>query len=77
MKKFFKVVLGLGALAAAGAAALTCYKKYIAKDNDDFDEFEDDLEEDDDDDNSSREYVSINVTADESEAEAEEAATEE
>ena len=66
MKKFFKFLLGVGALAGACAAGFACYKKFVAKnDEDDFDDFEDDLEEDDEDDDDSREYVSINITSDE------------
>ncbi len=70
MKKFFKFVFGATALAAAAAGALYCYKKFFACNKDNDDDFEDDLDDlefDDEENDDSREYVSINITADEAE----------
>ncbi len=67
MKKVIKFFLGLSALAAAAAGAYYVYKNYFEKkDTDSSDDFD---EEDDDFDcpskSDSREYVSINITSEE------------
>ena len=66
MKKFIKFLLAIGSLAGLVAGGYYLYKNYIEKKDadlvDDFDE-EDDFE--DFDENDSREYVSINITAEE------------
>lgn len=73
MKKFGKFLFGTVSLAAIAAGAYYFYKNYIKKDaSDDFDDFEDDFEDFEDEDETdkdkdSREYVSINITSDESE----------
>lgn len=76
MKKFIKFLLAIGSLAGLAAGGYYVYKNYIEKKDanlvDDFDE-DDDFEDFDEGD--SREYVSINITAEE--APAEEAAVEE
>ena len=65
MKKFIKFLLAVGSLAGLAAGGYYVYKNYIEKKDadlvDDFDE-EDDFEDFDDD---SREYVSINITTEE------------
>ena len=67
MKKLLKFLLAVGSLAGLAAGGYYIYKNYIEKKDadlvDDFDEEEDfdDFDEDD-----SREYVSINITNDES-----------
>lgn len=66
MKKFIKFLLAVGSLAGLAAGGYYIYKNYIAKKDadlaDDFDEDDfDDFDEDD-----SREYVSINITTEES-----------
>ncbi len=67
MKKFIKFLLAIGSLAGLAAGGYYVYKNYIQKKDadlvDDFDE-EDDFDDFDEDD--SREYVSINITAEES-----------
>jgi len=69
MKKFFKFLAGTAVVAAIGAGAYFAYKKFIACDNcddDDADEDLDDFEMDDDEDDAplkTPEYVSINPTA--------------
>ncbi len=66
MKKFLKFLLAVGSLAGLAAGGYYVYKNYIEKKDadlvDDFDE-DDDFDDFDDD---SREYVSINITNDES-----------
>lgn len=66
MKKFGKFIFGTLAVASAAAGAYYLYKTYIKKDSsDDFDDFEDDFEDfdtDEDSETESREYVSINIT---------------
>jgi len=68
MKKFIKFLLAVGSLAGLAAGGYYVYKNYIEKKDadlvDDFDE-EDDFEDFDDD---SREYVSINITTEETNA---------
>ena len=64
MKKFIKFLLAIGSLAGLAVGGYYVYKNYIQKKAadlvDDFDE-EDDFDDFDEDD--SREYVSINITA--------------
>lgn len=74
MKKFGKFIFGTVALASIAAGAYYVYKNFIKKDtSDDFDDFEDDFEdfdtEDEEPENDSREYVSINFTAEETQPE--------
>lgn len=67
MKKFIKFLLAIGSLAGLAAGGYYLYKNYIEKKDadlvDDFDE-EDDFDDFGEDD--SREYVSINITTEES-----------
>ena len=67
MKKLIKFLLAIGSLAGLAAGGYYIYKNYIEKKDsdlvDDFDE-EDDFDDFDEDD--SREYVSINLTPEES-----------
>ena len=69
MKKFWKFVGGIASMAAVAFGAYCVYKNVIAKkDEEDFDDFDDCFEEDEKADDADREYVSINITAeDESE----------
>lgn len=75
MKKFIKFLLAVGSLAGLAAGGYYVYKNFIEKKDadlvDDFDE-DDDFDDFDDD---SREYVSINISTEETPAE--EAPTEE
>ena len=65
MKKFWKFVGGIVSMAAVAFGAYCVYKNVIAKkDDDDFDDF-DDCFEDENTEDTDREYVSINITADE------------
>ncbi len=65
MKKFWKFVGGIVSMAAVAFGAYCVYKNVIAKkDDDDFDDF-DDCFEDENAEDADREYVSINITADE------------
>ncbi len=70
MKKLLKFLLAVGSLAGLAAGGYYIYKNYIEKKDadlvDDFDE-EDDFDDFDEDD--SREYVSINITSEETPAE--------
>ena len=66
MKKVFKFFAALASIAAVAGGAYLVYKNFFAKEDDDFD-FEDSF--DDEDDLASREYVSINITTDETEEE--------
>ncbi len=66
MKKVFKFFAALASIAAVAGGAYLVYKNFFAKEEDDFD-FDDSF--DDDDDTASREYVSINITTDETEEE--------
>ena len=79
MKKFGKFIFGTLAAASAVAGAYYLYKTYIKKDSsDDFEDFEDDFEDFDTDEESeteAREYVSINITPEDKEAEASEELT--
>lgn len=81
MKKFIKFLLAVGSLAGLAAGGYYIYKNYIAKkDSDLVDDFDEDDDFDDFDEDDSREYVSINITTEETpteEAPAEEAQTEE
>ena len=65
MKKFIKFLLAVGSLAGLAAGGYYVYKNFIEKKDadlvDDFDE-DDDFDDFDDD---SREYVSINITTEE------------
>ncbi len=69
MKKIFKFFAALASLAAIAGGAYLVYKNFFSKEEDDFD-FDDSF--DDEDDLASREYVSINITTDETEEEEEE-----
>lgn len=66
MKKVFKFFAALASLAAVAGGAYLVYKNFFAKEEEDFD-FEDSF--DDEDSMASREYVSINITTDETEEE--------
>ena len=72
MKKFGKFIFGTLTVASLAAGAYYLYKNYIKKDSsDDFDDFEDDFEDfdtEEDSDKDSREYVSINITSEESDS---------
>ena len=72
MKKVFKFFAALASIAAVAGGAYLVYKNFFAKEDDDFD-FDDSFG--DEEDLASREYVSINITTDETEEE-EEAETE-
>jgi hypothetical protein len=76
MKKLGKFIFGTVALASVAAGAYYLYKNFIKKDStDDFDDFEDDFEDfdtEEESDKDSREYVSINITGEDSEKEASE-----
>jgi len=74
MKKVFKFFAALASIAAVAGGAYLVYKNFFAKEEDDFD-FDDSF--DDEEDLASREYVSINITTDETEEETEEASEEE
>ena len=67
MKKVFKFFATLASLAAVAGGAYLVYKNFFAKEDDDFD-FDDSFG--DEEDMASREYVSINITTDETEEEA-------
>ena len=73
MKKFLKFICGAASMAAVAFGAYCVYKNVIAKkDDEDFDDFEDCFEEDNDDvSDENREYVSINITEETAEDEAE------
>lgn len=80
MKKLIKFLLAIGSLAGLAAGGYYIYKNYIEKkDADLVDDFDDEDDFDDFDEDDSREYVSINITPEESaeEAPAEEAPVEE
>lgn len=68
MKKFFKFIFSMAALAGIVAGGYYAYKKFVAKDDaDDFDDFEDDMDDLDLDDAASkeeREYVSLDIASD-------------
>ena len=66
MKKVFKFFAALASLAAVAGGAYLVYKNFFAKEEDDFD-FDDSFG--DEEDLASREYVSINITTDETEDE--------
>ena len=72
MKKVFKFFAALASIAAVAGGAYLVYKNFFAKEEEDFD-FEDSF--DDEDTMASREYVSINITTDETEEEEEEDST--
>ena len=71
MKKVFKFFATLASLAAVAGGAYLVHKNFFAKEEDDFD-FDDSFG--DEEDMASREYVSINITTDETEEEAAESA---
>lgn len=71
MKKVFKFFATLASLAAVAGGAYLVYKNFFAKEEDDFD-FDDSFG--DEEDMASREYVSINITTDETEEETAESA---
>ena len=62
MKKVFKFFAALASVAAVAGGAYLVYKNFFAKEDEDFD-FDDSFG--DEDDMASREYVSINITTDE------------
>lgn len=64
MKKIFKFFAALASVAAVAGGAYLVYKNFFTKEEDDFD-FDDSF--DDEEDMASREYVSINITTDETE----------
>lgn len=66
MKKVFKFFAALASIAAVAGGAYLVYKNFFAKEDEDFD-FDDSFG--DEDDMASREYVSINITTDETEEE--------
>ena len=66
MKKVFKFFAAIASVAAVAGGAYLVYKNFFAKEEDDFD-FDDSFT--DEDDMASREYVSINITTDETETE--------
>lgn len=70
MKKIFKFFATVASLAAVAGGAFLVYKKFFATEEDDFD-FDDSFD-DDEDPTASREYVSINITGDDTETEADE-----
>lgn len=72
MKKVFKFFAALASIAAVAGGAYLVYKNFFAKEEEDFD-FDDSFG--DEEDLASREYVSINITTDETEEEEEEAET--
>lgn len=78
MKKVLKFVCSIAAGAAAGFGAYCVYKNVLAKKNeedcDDFDDFDEDVTEESDE---NREYVSINITEEETVPEEAEESTEE
>jgi hypothetical protein len=69
MKKFGKFLFGTITVATIAAGAYYLYKNFIKKDStDDFDDFEDDFEDfdtEEDSESDSREYVPINMPAEE------------
>lgn len=71
MKKFWKFIGGIASMAAVAFGAYCVYKNVIAKkEEDDFDDFEDCFDEEDlDNSDANREYVSINITSEETPAE--------
>ena len=77
MKKFLKFLCGAASMAAVAFGAYCVYKNVIAKkDDEDFDDFDDCFEEEEASDaDENREYVSINITEEVSDA-AEEVAEE-
>lgn len=70
MKKVFKFFAALASIAAVAGGAYLVYKNFFAKEEEDFD-FDDSFG-DEEDPTASREYVSINITTDETETEEEE-----
>lgn len=74
MKKIFKFFAAIASLAAVAGGAYLVYKNFFAKEEEDFD-FDDSFD-DEEDPTASREYVSINITTDETEVEEDEEATE-
>lgn len=73
MKKIFKFFAALASVAAVAGGAYLVYKNFFTKEEDDFD-FDDSF--DDEEDMASREYVSINITTDETEEAGEEVSEE-
>lgn len=74
MKKFGKFLFGTLSLAAIGGGLYCLYKNLVNKDaDDDFDDFDDSMDDFDEDgadaDPENREYVSINITTEESKEE--------
>ncbi len=65
MKKFFKFLGGLTSIAAVGFGAYCVYKKVVEEKDDDEEDFDDLFDDEELDENKSgREYVSINITGD-------------
>ena len=70
MKKLIKFLLAIGSLAGLAAGGYYVYKNYIQKKDADLaDDFDEDDDFDDFDEDDSREYVSINITAEDAPAE--------
>ena len=70
MKKLLKFLLAVGSLAGLAVGGYYLYKNYIEKkDADLVDDFDEDDDFDDFDEDDSREYVSINITPEETPAE--------
>lgn len=73
MKKFFKFIAAVVSIGALACGAYYFFKKCVCKETaDDFDDFDDELEDYDttdsaDSSSENREYVSINITADQDE----------
>lgn len=81
MKKFGKFIFGTLSAAAAVGGLYCLYKNSIKKNADeDFDDFDDEMEEDDDEtvsvDPENREYVSITITTEDAETDEAETAAE-
>lgn len=66
MKKFCKILFGTISIATLAAGVYYLYKNVINKDSsDDFDDFDDDFDTEEDDTEDSREYVSLNLSPEE------------
>lgn len=67
MKKIFKFFATVASIAAVAGGAFLVYKKFFASEDEDFD-FDDSFDDETEDPTASREYVSINITNEETEA---------
>lgn len=74
MKKIFKFFATVASIAAVAGGAFLVYKKFFASEDEDFD-FDDSFDDEVEDPTASREYVSINITNEETEAETDEEET--